>query len=212
MSTTYTSSPGLSLFPPQQYGRVSSNAFDDEALVCASPMPLGYYTGNGGGIYADVTRLVQGFKAIISQNPVNGSLAAEIIADNFTSISDSVNFVDGLPLNTTMTRTRAELLEQEKKLPAVATVTDLFIANTCDVVTWYFEFGTIPLATRGIAILFVDLATKKIWKAYREVNVGAVLTNQGNPECKSDFSVSTGKEGVWPTSSSCRATCQPRGY
>lgn len=46
----------------------------------------------------DVTRLVQGFKAIISQNPVNQTLAAETIADNFTSISDSVNYVDQIPV------------------------------------------------------------------------------------------------------------------
>lgn len=46
----------------------------------------------------DVNRLVQGFKAIISQNPVNQTLAAETIADNFTSISDSVNYVDQIPV------------------------------------------------------------------------------------------------------------------
>lgn len=46
----------------------------------------------------DVSRLVQGFKAIISQNPVNQTLAAETIADNFTSISDSVNYVDQIPV------------------------------------------------------------------------------------------------------------------
>lgn len=111
-----------------------------------------------------------------------------------------------------MTHSRSELLEQEKQLPAVPTVNDLFISNTCDTITWYFEFGTVPLATRGIAILFVDLESRKIWKAFREVNVGAILTNQGNPECKSNFPVSTGKEGVVPGRSSCSSTCQAEVY
>jgi hypothetical protein len=93
-----------------------------------------------------------------------------------------------------MTTSLSELLQQEAKLPATGTVTDLFISHTCNTITWYFEFETTPLPTRGIAILFVN-DEKKVTKSYREVNSGAVLWNLGKPECQANFTVSIGDEG-----------------
>ena len=81
-------------------------------------------------------------------------------------------------------------------------MTDLFIGHSCDTITWYFEFHTTPLTTRGIAILFVN-EDKKIYKAYREVNSGAVLYNLGQPECESNFTVSVGNDGPAPIEASC---------
>ena len=104
-----------------------------------------------------------------------------------------------------MTRTRAELLEQEAKLPPIDSVTNLFIAHNCDTITWYFSFATTPLPTRGIAILFVN-KQKKIYKSFREVNSAAVLWNIGKPECQSNFTVLQGSEGLKEVDSTC-STC-----
>ncbi|KAK4498295.1 hypothetical protein PRZ48_010953 [Zasmidium cellare] len=150
----------------------------------------------------EVTYLVNGFRKIISESPVNRTLAAEIIVQDFVSISDSVNFVDQVPLNTTLTHSLPQLLEQESRLPAVGSVKDLYIAHNCETITWYFEFATKPLPTRGIAILFVG-ENRRIWKAYREANVGATLVAMGRPECRGDFGWSVGREGVEGGRSGC---------
>lgn len=110
-----------------------------------------------------------------------------------------------------MTTSLSQLLQQESKLPAVGTVKDLFIANNCHTITWYFEFATKPLPTRGIAILFVDRETRKIWKSYRESNIGATLVAQGKPECKGGFTTSVGREGPEPGRSSCEGDGGWRG-
>lgn len=111
-----------------------------------------------------------------------------------------------------MTHSLAELLRQEAKLPAVGTVKDLFVAHNCETITWYFEFATKPLPTRGIAILFVDGTTRKIWKSYREANVGATLVALEKPECKKDFQARVGHEGFQPGRSNCEGGCTPEGY
>lgn len=101
-----------------------------------------------------------------------------------------------------MTHSRAELLKQEAKLPPTGKVTNLFIGHTCDTITWYFEFGTTPLPTRGIAILFVN-EEKKVYKSYREVNSAALLSNLGQPECEKNFTVSVGDKGPGFVEGSC---------
>lgn len=105
-----------------------------------------------------------------------------------------------------MTTSRAELLEQEANLPPTGDVRDIFVSHTCDTITWYFEFDTTPLPTRGIAILFVN-EDKKIYKSYREVNSAALLYNLGQPECQSDWTVSVGLSGPEPTEASCSKPC-----
>ncbi|KAK5119479.1 hypothetical protein LTR85_007579 [Meristemomyces frigidus] len=152
----------------------------------------------------ETSNLVAGFRNIAAEHAGYEEVAAQILVDNFTSISDSVNLVDGIPLNTTMTTSRAQLLQQVAKLPPTGTVTDLFISHTCDTITWYFEFGTAPLPTRGIAILFVN-SEKKIYKAYREVNNAALLYNIGKPECASNFTATVGNMGPKPSNSTCKS-------
>ncbi|KAH9810523.1 hypothetical protein Tdes44962_MAKER10416 [Teratosphaeria destructans] len=138
---------------------------------------------------AETTHLVAQFSRIASSAPNASAVANETLTPDFQSISDSVNFVDGAPLNTTLTHSRAQLLQQEAELPAVGTIKDLFISHSCDTITWYWEFATTPLPTRGIAILFVDGESRRIYKAYREVNSAVVLWNLGRPECEADFTV-----------------------
>lgn len=46
----------------------------------------------------ETSRLIDGFRKVISESPPNKTLAAEIIAEDFISISDSVNFVDEIPV------------------------------------------------------------------------------------------------------------------
>lgn len=102
-----------------------------------------------------------------------------------------------------MTHSRKELLKQEAKLPPTGAVKDLFIGHTCDTITWYFQFATKPLPTRGIAILFVN-AEHEVYKSYREVNSAALLYNLGQPECASNFTEpSVGNAGPQPTEASC---------
>ena len=105
-----------------------------------------------------------------------------------------------------MTHSRKELLKQEAKLPPTGEVKDLFISHSCDTITWYFEFATKPLPTRGIAILFVN-AEHKVYKSYREVNSAALLYNLGQPECDSNFTVSVGAAGPEPTEAFCSKPC-----
>jgi len=143
---------------------------------------------------AEASTLVAAMSTVAAEHPGYKDVAAKYIADNFVSIGDSINFVDGIPLNTTMTHNRTQLLQQEAKLPPTGTVTNLFISHTCDTITWYFEFATTPLPTRGIAILFIN-AKKRIYKAYREINSAAVLWNLGQPECRENFTVAVGQEG-----------------
>ncbi|KAK5132776.1 hypothetical protein LTR08_008661 [Meristemomyces frigidus] len=148
-----------------------------------------------------------GFTIVAAEHPGYEAVAAQILTDNFTSISDSVNFVDTIPLNTTMTTSRAQLLEQEAKLPPTGQITDLFISHTCNTITWYFDFGTTPLPTRGIAILFVN-ADKKIYKAYREVNSGAILYNVG----ALNWTVTVGAAGPVPSNSTCKSCHKEEGF
>ncbi len=105
-----------------------------------------------------------------------------------------------------MTHSLKELLKQEAKLPPTGTVKDLFISHGCDTITWYFEFATKPLPTRGIAIFFVN-AERKVYKAYREVNSAALLYNLGQPECEANFTVSVGDAGPAPTEAFCSKPC-----
>ncbi|KAK6388583.1 hypothetical protein LTR65_007739 [Meristemomyces frigidus] len=158
---------------------------------------------------SDASDLVAGFTTIAAEHTGYEGVADQILVDNFTSISDSVNFVDGIPLNTTMTTSRAQLLQQEAKLPPTGKVTDLFISHTCDTITWYFEFGTTPLPTRGIAILFVN-AEKKIYKAYREINSAALLYNVGRPECTSNWTATVGDTGPVSSNSTCKSCLEGR--
>lgn len=119
-----------------------------------------------------------------------------------------------MQLNTTATRSRADLLSELGSFPPFADIKTLFVGHNCDTITWYFEFER-QLPTRGIAIWFVDNRVKKIWKGYRESNVGATLASIGNPECdKERFKISVGKEGIEPGSSDCHsgACGQPAGY
>lgn len=168
----------------------------------------------------EAKQFVDDFTIIASARKGYKKLAEKVMDPGFVSITDSVNFVDGIPvssvkqvrkkaklltytqLNTTMTHSRKQLFKQEAKLPGFVEVKDLFIGHTCETVTWYFEFETTPLPTRGIAILFVN-AERKIYKAFREVNSGAVLYNLGQPECESNFTVSVGDGGPEPIVASC---------
>ncbi|TKA77148.1 hypothetical protein B0A55_04106 [Friedmanniomyces simplex] len=149
-------------------------------------------------------------------------VAEKIIAENFTSISDGVNFVDGIPVSSfrppapplptypppqpprKLTERTAQHHHDHVPRPApparneappTGTVTDLFISYTCDTITWCFDFATTPLPTRGIAILFVN-AERQIYRAYREVNSAAVLWNLGRPECRAGFTVLVGDQGL----------------
>lgn len=109
-----------------------------------------------------------------------------------------------------MTTSRAQLLEQEAKLPPAGTVTDIFISHTCDTITWYFSFATTPLPTRGIAILFVN-AEKQIYKSFREVNNAALLYNLGQPECRASFTASVGMAGPEAVNSTCVSCVEASG-
>lgn len=103
-----------------------------------------------------------------------------------------------------MTTSRAQLLQQEAKLPPTGVFTDLFISHTRNTISWYFEFGTTPLPMRGIAILFVN-SDKKIYRAYREVNNAALFYNIGKPECASNWTATVGGTGPNPSNSTCRS-------
>lgn len=48
---------------------------------------------------SDTSNLVAGFTTIAAEHAGYEEVAAQILVDNFTSISDSVNFVDGIPVN-----------------------------------------------------------------------------------------------------------------
>ncbi|KAK3628162.1 hypothetical protein LTR56_018774 [Elasticomyces elasticus] len=156
---------------------------------------------------AETSYLVNGFRVVSTESTGYEALANKILAVNFTSISDGINFVDGVPLNTTITTSRAQILAQEAGLPPAGEVTDIFISHSCDTITWYYEFPTTPLPIRVIAILFVN-ADKQIYKAYRELNSAAVLWNIGKPECQSNFLVTVGNAGPEPVNSTCKSCLQ----
>ncbi|KAF2173968.1 hypothetical protein M409DRAFT_16237 [Zasmidium cellare ATCC 36951] len=156
----------------------------------------------------EVTHLIDGFRKVISESPVNKtSQPRSSQKTSSASPTASTSSTKSPSLNTTLTHSLPELLDQESRLPAVGTVKDLYVAHNCEMITWYFEFATKPLPTRGIAILFVNRKTRKIWKAYREANVGATLVAQGRPECKGDFGWSVGREGVEGGRSGCEGGC-----
>jgi hypothetical protein len=105
-----------------------------------------------------------------------------------------------------MTHSLRELLKQEAKLPPTGAVKALFVSHSCHTITWYFEFATKPLPTRGIAIFSVS-EERKVYKAYREVNSAALRYNLGQPECASNFTVSVGSAGPAPTEAFCAKPC-----
>ncbi|KAK5725860.1 Golgi transport complex subunit 4 [Elasticomyces elasticus] len=153
---------------------------------------------------AEAFDLVNGFRIVASIAPGYEAVANRTLSEDFISISDGVNFAARIPLNTTETTSRAQLLEQEAQLPPTGAVRDIFVSHTCDTITWYFEFATKPLPTRGIAILFVN-AEKKIYKSYREVNNAALLYNLGQPECQPNFTVSVGNQGPAAINATCKS-------
>lgn len=111
-------------------------------------------------------------------------------------------------MNTSLAHSIQDFIEQESTVPAVPAMKTIFMSHTCDTITWYWEFLTKPWPTRGIVILFVNLDSRKIYKTYREVNVGALLLNQGNPECEipaTNWTTSVGTEGLKKEESGCQA-------
>ncbi|KAM3414389.1 hypothetical protein BST61_g11030 [Cercospora zeina] len=138
--------------------------------------------------------------------PKRRTALEELVDENVTTASDSLSNVHQKPLNTTLAHNLQEMLEQEAAVPAVPSVNTIFVSNTCDTITWYWEFTTNPYPTRGIVILFVNLKSRKIYKTYREANIGAILANQGYPECEtpaSNWTIEVGTEGLRKEESSC---------
>ncbi|CAK4024604.1 Hypothetical predicted protein [Lecanosticta acicola] len=159
----------------------------------------------------EVNRLLDGFKNILLKRSSEEE-AAQIVTEDFTCTSDSVNYVHQNPLNTTTTQGREALLNEHHGSP-VADIKTLFSSYTCDSITWYLEIEK-ELPVRIIAIYFVDNQIKKIYKAYEEGNAAVDLHQIGNPECQPGFKVSVGKEGIIPGSSNCNsgACGQPMEY
>ncbi|GIZ48998.1 hypothetical protein CKM354_001203900 [Cercospora kikuchii] len=154
----------------------------------------------------ETAQIIEKYTLYLTKYPGNRTVLEELLDENVTTASDSLSYVFQKPLNATLAHNLQEMLEQEAAVPAVPSVNTIFTSNTCDTITWYWEFTTKPYPTRGIVILFVNLQSRKIYKTYQEANIGAVLANQGSPECQipdSNWKLEIGKEGLQREESSC---------
>ncbi|KAF7197329.1 hypothetical protein HII31_01139 [Pseudocercospora fuligena] len=151
----------------------------------------------------ETDEIIGKFNTIITTNPGDAKLLGELYSENVTTASDSLSFVFQKPLNATLAHTLAELIAQEGSFGVVPEINNIFVSHSCDTITWYWEFLTEPWPTRGMSIIFVDLESKKVVKTYREVNVGALLKDSGSPECRSNFTVSKGHDGLPLEKRSC---------
>ncbi|KAF2211301.1 hypothetical protein CERZMDRAFT_98611 [Cercospora zeae-maydis SCOH1-5] len=154
----------------------------------------------------ETANIIDRYTLYLIEYPGNRTVLEEPVDENVTTASDSLSYVYQKPLNKTLAHNLQEMLEQEAAVPAVPSVSTIFVSNTCDTITWYWEFTTKPYPTRGIVILFVNLQSRKIYKTYREANIGAVLANQGNPECRtpaSNWTIEVGTEGLQKEESGC---------
>ncbi|KXS94301.1 hypothetical protein AC578_6786 [Pseudocercospora eumusae] len=153
--------------------------------------------------HEETDEIIRKFNTIITTNPGDAELLGELYSENVTTASDSLSFVFQKPLNATLAHNLTELIAQEGSFGVVPGINNIFVSHSCDTITWYWEFLTEPWPTRGISIIFVDLASRKVVKTYREANVGALLRDSGSPECQSNFIVSKGNDGLSPEKRSC---------
>ncbi|KAI5363887.1 hypothetical protein Slin14017_G058510 [Septoria linicola] len=165
---------------------------------------LGYAKSNRGDISdacltkRDTTSIVQKYSLYLTKYPGNATMLGELHEENVVTASDSLSYVFQKPLNTSLAHSLQDIIDQEAAVPGINAI---FTSHICDTITWYWEFTTKPWPIRGIVILFVNLESRKIYKTYREVNVGAILLNQGSPECQvpsPDWHVSVGTEALEP--------------
>ncbi|PPJ60083.1 hypothetical protein CBER1_07565 [Cercospora berteroae] len=112
----------------------------------------------------ETAQIIEKYTLYLTKYPDNRTVLEELVDENVTAASDSLSYVFQKPLNTTLARNLQEMLKQEAAVPAVPSVNTIFVSNTCDIISWYWEFTTKPYPTRGIVILFVNLQLRKLYK------------------------------------------------
>ncbi|KAF2764387.1 hypothetical protein EJ03DRAFT_355833 [Teratosphaeria nubilosa] len=172
-----------SIAHPQSYGSESGSS---------SESTYGIQNPSNCLTNAETDKIVSRLAIIFSAGPNYVELAEQTLTEDFTAISDSFSLLQGQPLNTTGSTTRAQALEQTSHLGHIPEPKTLYVAHVCDAIFWYFEYEREPLPVRNFGVFFVN-EDKKVYKTYRELNSAAALINFG-ASCPKNATV--GDEGI----------------
>ncbi|EXJ83654.1 hypothetical protein A1O1_07278 [Capronia coronata CBS 617.96] len=116
------------------------------------------------------------------------------LSDNFTDISDSINFMAGFPLGSVTFPSKAAFDYGQGVLQPEVTVTTLNIFHDCNSITWRYRLLSNPqaLPVTGINYMIIDPADGKVLKNYAEFDNGAWLQSFGRQCATSNVSVYPG--------------------
>ncbi len=112
----------------------------------------------------------------------NYTLANELLADDFTDYSDSINYLKRDPLGEVAFDSKAAFIQGQGTQPPFPSVDTLDWFHTCDEIAWRWQGNYTPKPIRGINMFKIN-NKKQIQTVLVEMNSGAFLYNVGKPEC-----------------------------
>lgn len=115
-----------------------------------------------------------------------------------------------MQLNATGSFSPAEFLDKYViPLPETSPSKLLYIAHTCDTITAYWQIIVGETPVRGFNLVFVDIETRKITKAFTEINNGAAryaICKANSTACIPVFNLTIGNDAPDYGSAGCQAT------
>jgi len=123
----------------------------------------------------------------------NTALANTLLADDFTDLSDSINFMANITLQTVTFPSKQAFIYGQGSQAPVQKVQTLNIWHDCHSITWRWFLlpgvgANVPVA--GINYMVMN-EKKQIQTNYAEFNNAAWLLSYGNPQCKAAAAAAT---------------------